>query len=200
MESLLVRYGLGRWMMRWIEHLLKCQAVHPWGYSEPDRMQPWAGCCGWELGGMISRGAHQPQLCWDCAGWSGRAAQICLLVQNICCEGTVPNEMTEQTDPMGCPACTRLMDCIKYWREGPSSAPTTADTTPWPTFVSSVCPCATLNCSSVHQFAERDAKSNTLTLPAVQFEMDEWKMLCKCWVLLTWWGEKESCRSGYSLA
>lgn len=101
---------------------------HPWRYSKPDRMQPWAGCCGWELGGMISRGAHQPQLCWDSAGWSGCAAQICLLVQSTCCEGAVPNEMTEQTDPTGCPACVRLMDCIKYWSEAPSSAPATADT------------------------------------------------------------------------
>lgn len=172
--------------------------VHPWGYSKPDRMQSWAGCCEWELGGMISRGARQPQLHWDSAGWCGCAAQICLLVQNACCEGTVPNEMAEQRDPTGCPACTRLMDCIRYWREDPNSAPTAADTTPWPAFVPSVCPCATLNFSSVHQFAEMDAKSNTLTLLAVQFEMDEWKMLCKCWVLLLL-GEVKKSRVGLGI-
>lgn len=172
--------------------------VHPWGYSKPDRLQPWEGCWKWELGGMICRGAHQPQLCQDSAGWSGCAAQIYLLVPNTCCEGTVPNEMTEQTDPTGCPACTRLMDSIKYWREGPNSAPTTADTTPWPTFAPSVCPCATLNFSTVHQFPERKAKSSTLTLLAVQFEMDEWKMLCKCWVLLLL-GEVEESRVGLGI-
>lgn len=163
------------------------------GYSEPSRTQPWVAC-SWARVGLGDFQRCPPASA--ALGHRELKGMCCLksflgvrhLLWKLC---SYRNDRAGHPHRLPCPhKADRLLSELKR-----RSRLSFHDNRHYSmAYICPQClPLCNLGLSSLYQFTEGDAKSIALTVTEIQFEMDEWKMLCKCWVLLLLGEVKKSC-------